>query len=27
MFKKCLKVKDKKISGEGNSWKMEIDVE
>lgn len=26
-FKKELKIKSKKISGEGNSWKMEIEVE
>lgn len=27
LFKKELKIKDKKISGEGNSWKMEVEVE
>lgn len=27
LFRRGLKVKDKKISGEGNSWRMEVDVE
>lgn len=27
LFKKSLEIKDKKISGEGNSWKMEIEIE
>jgi len=27
LFKKPLKIKDKKISGEKNSWKMEVEVE
>lgn len=27
LFEKSLKIKNKKISGEGNSWKMELEVE
>jgi asparagine synthase (glutamine-hydrolysing) len=27
LFKKPLKIKDKKISGKGNSWRMEIEIE
>ena len=27
LFKKELKVRDKKISGKNNAWRMEIDVE
>ena len=27
LFKKKLKIKDKKIFGEKNSWRMEVDVE